>query len=54
MRYNILNTIGIAICSGAFAWILASYVNILQWQTNGGTDAAWNFFNVVMKAAGVV
>lgn len=53
MRYNILNTVGIAIFSGAFAWIVASYINVLQWQTNGGTDAAWNFFVILLNLGGM-
>lgn len=50
---NIVKNISIAICSGAFVWILASYINVLQGQTHGGTDAAWNFFVILLKLGGV-
>lgn len=31
-----------------FAWFMISYHDVLAHQNCGGTDAAWNFFNIMI------
>lgn len=35
------------LCISFFAWFIISYADILIHQNHGGTDAVWNFFNIV-------
>lgn len=35
-----------------FVWVAISFLDVLAHQNAGGTDAAWNFFNIVLKMAG--
>lgn len=46
---NIIKNIAAGILSGVAVWIVASYINVLRFQMEGGTDAAWNIFNIALS-----
>lgn len=31
-----------------FAWLAISWIDIMTHQASGGTDAAWNLFNIIL------
>lgn len=48
MANKIINIIWAA----PFAWVAISWLDVIAHQFTGGTDAAWNFFNIIMNMAG--
>lgn len=37
----------ILVCIGA--WFTVSFIDVLMHNLSGGTDASWNFFNILLN-----
>lgn len=46
---HFLRFIGAVICFAWFGWILASYIEVLAFNTQSADYSAWNFFEVMLE-----
>jgi hypothetical protein len=49
MKYNFFKIAFYAIVILLCAWIAVSYVDVINHQNCGGTDAMWNFFIIMLN-----
>ena len=47
MKSKIFTSLFYIVFAMLFAWVMVSYHDVLTHQNCGGTDAMWNFFNVM-------